>query len=258
MRNLLFAIITIITLIACNNSKRIFSMTNETAFFGDSTAVINATNKINGYDVSFLHQHNGIILMHFQRGDTIDQYIAVHELPFDLRHYEDSIGVFNVDFEIPVMKLDSLSKGPDFMLMDINFDGEEDLLIRHQGYNRSYYACFDLTNGNPNSSCPGLLECLHEPPYNNIMAGGFEETGDAETIIDYKNETITILEQSGCCAHTTTIAKKVKIDDFWTKIAVVKNIDRSYSADGCSVTISERDKSSDSLKVVKQYFEPYQ
>ena len=55
--------------------------------------------------------------------------------------------------------------------MDVNFDGEEDFIVAHKGYNRTYYACFDLVNGNSSGSCPGLLESNNEPPYNNIVSG---------------------------------------------------------------------------------------
>lgn len=55
--------------------------------------------------------------------------------------------------------------------MDVNFDGEAELVVAHQGYNRIYYACFDLVNGNQHEPSIGILSPMDEEPYNNIVGG---------------------------------------------------------------------------------------
>ncbi len=146
----------------------------ELSFFGDSAAVLIAKTLQNGYKVSIIHNKQ-LALIHFERGDSISQYCAIHKLPFDLVQYEeDSIGIFQVDLNFPILKLDTLGgskHAPDMFFMDVNFDGEEEFIVAHEGYNRTYYACFDLVNGNRYGSCPGLLESNNVPPYNNIVSG---------------------------------------------------------------------------------------
>ena len=69
----------------------------EASFFGDSTAVFIANTMQNGYKISIIHNKQ-LDLIHFERGDSISQYCAIHTLPFDLRYYEeDSIGVFQTE-----------------------------------------------------------------------------------------------------------------------------------------------------------------
>lgn len=186
----------------------------EKTFFGDSTAVFILNKPQNGYNISFI-QNKQLALMHFERGDSISRYCAIHVLPDDLRNYtEDSIGVFNVDVEFPVICLDTLAVSqeiPCMFFMDMNFDGEEEFVIKHSGYNRFYYACFDLVNGNWNGSCPGILEPTNEPPYNNIVSG--IEQQPSYTVFDRKKKEIYIYETSGCCSLYKTWAKFVK-DEF--------------------------------------------
>ena len=80
----------------------------EASFFGDSTAVFIANTMQNGYKISIIHNKQ-LDLIHFERGDSISQYCAIHKLPFDLRYYEeDSIGVFKTELNIPVLRLDTL------------------------------------------------------------------------------------------------------------------------------------------------------
>ena len=104
----------------------------ESSFFGDSTAVLIANTLQNGYKVSIIHNKQ-LALIHFERGDSISQYCAIHKLPFDLVKYEvDSIGIFQVDLNIPTIKLDTLGgskHAPDMFFMDVNFDGEEEFII---------------------------------------------------------------------------------------------------------------------------------
>ena len=79
----------------------------EASFFGDSTAVFMANTLQNGYKISIIHNKQ-LDLIHFERGDSISQYCAIHKLPFDFIQYEeDSIGIFQVDLDFPILKLDT-------------------------------------------------------------------------------------------------------------------------------------------------------
>ena len=59
----------------------------DASFFGDSTAVFMANTLQNGYKISIIHNKQ-LDLIHFERGDSISQYCAIHKLPFDLRRFE--------------------------------------------------------------------------------------------------------------------------------------------------------------------------
>ena len=219
MQNSVFPIVfaLIILLWSCNNMEPGYLSevgeipTRINAFWGDSSTVFVVKELQNGYRISILNNKE-LCLFHFERGDTISRYFAIHELPYECRLYEESIGVFPVDINFPVCKLDTLDGTcPSMFFMDVNFDGEEDFVVVHQGYNREYYACFDLVKGNQNGSCPGLLESNNEPPYNNLVGGGY---GHNYTAFDYKNKEIHIYESLGCCAHQETWAKYQNGNEF--------------------------------------------
>lgn len=207
----------------------------EISFFGDSTAVFKANTLQNGYKISIIHNKQ-LNVIHFERGDSISRYCAIHTLPFDLRHYdEDSIGVFQVELDIPILRLDTLGgskDAPDMFFMDVNFDGEEDFIVAHEGYNRTYYACFDLVNGNSSGSCPGLLESNNEPPYNNIVSG--INVQPSYTVFNRQKKEIYIYETMGCCSYYETWAKHFERDDFGNeaKIKIIKEIHHDLWADG--------------------------
>ncbi|MCR4922279.1 MAG: hypothetical protein K5945_11335 [Bacteroidaceae bacterium] len=207
----------------------------EKAFFGDSIAVLMLNKPQNGYHISFIHSKQ-LNLMHFERGDSICQYCAIHKLPFELRNYEeDSIGVFNVDIDFPILKLDTLGgskDAPDMFFMDMNFDDEEEFVVKHEGYNRFYYACFDLVKGNWESSCPGILESTNTPPYNNIVSGIVEQP--SYTVFDYNEKTIYVYETMGCCSFYETWAKYYEGDMYGTeaKVKVYKKVHHDRRADG--------------------------
>lgn len=207
----------------------------ELSFFGDSTAVLVANTLQNGYKISIIHNKQ-LDLIHFQRGDSISRYCAIHKLPFELVQYEeDSIGIFQVDLNIPIIKLDTLGGSkdvPDMFFMDVNFDGEEDFVVSHEGYNRTYYACFDLVNGNRYGSCPGLLESNNEPPYNNIVSGIYEQP--SYTVFDRQKKEIYIYETMGCCSYYETWAKYFEGDNYGNEptIKVVKQEEHEWWADG--------------------------
>lgn len=100
--------------------------------------------------------------------------------------------------------------------MDVNFDGEEELIVEHEGYNRHYYACFDIVNGKTNGT-PGILPAMDEPPFDNIVTA----TGTAaiNTEFDFKEKTIHIYEQMGCSTYIETWCKLMS-DNKWEKPSV--------------------------------------
>ena len=225
------------------------------SFFGDSTAVFVVKDLQNGYRISLIHNKQ-LDLVHFERGDSISRYCAIHELPFDLRHYEeDSIGVFYVDIDFPILQLDTLGgseDAPEMFFMDVNFDCEEEFVVMHEGYNRYYYACFDLVKGNSNGACPGLLEVYNEPPFNNIVSG-LGTVQSAYTVFDRKKKEVYIYETMGCCSYYKTWAKYFEGDNYGNeaKIKVVKQEEHEWWADG-KEHIATYKLVNDSLKLVEK------
>jgi hypothetical protein len=215
-----------------DKAESVALLKSDLSFFGDSTAVFCAKELQNGYKVTILHAKQ-IDLIHFERSDTISRYCAIHKLPSSLQAYEDdSIGVFNVDLEFPVIQLDTIDGSqdvPDMFFMDVNFDGEEDFVVAHEGYNRTYYACFDLVKGNYKGSCPGLLESNNEPPYNNIVSGIYEQP--SYTVFDRRKKEIYINETMGCCSYYETWAKYYDGDDYGNdpRIRVVRQEEHEWS-----------------------------
>ena len=64
----------------------------QNAFWGDSSAVFVAKELQNGYRISIISNME-ICLFHFERGDSISRYFAIHELPFECRHFNGSQSV---------------------------------------------------------------------------------------------------------------------------------------------------------------------
>lgn len=244
-----------IGVIGCMPEKKVspYAISNcDTSFFGDSTVVLIANKPQNGYHISIIHNKH-VNLVHFERGDSISQYCAIHELPIECRIYEDSIGVFNVGISIPVVIVDTIGGSkyiPDMCFMDVNFDGEEEFIVAHQGYNRTYYACFDLVKGNRNGSCPGLLESTNESPYNNIVSG--IDSQPSYTVFNRKKKEIYIYETMGCCSYYETWAKYFEGDNYGNEstIKVVKQEEHEWWADG-KEHIATYKLINDSLKLVE-------
>ena len=254
---LLFVLLTGICITGCisekGNSRNNLAFC-DISFFGDSAALFVANNLQNGYQISIIHNKQ-IDLMHFERGDSINQYCAIHKLPYDIMCYEeDSIGIFYVDLDFPVIKVDTIggSKNvPDMFFMDVNFDGEEDFIVAHEGYNRTYYACFDLAKGNRRSACPGMLESIQDEPYNNIVSGIYEQP--SYTVFNKKKKEIYIYETMGCCSYYETWAKYYEGDNYGTeaKVITVKKEDHEWWADG-KEHIATYELINDSLKLVEK------
>ncbi len=200
----------------------------QNVFWGDSSAVFVAKELQNGYRISII-SNKELCLFHFERGDSISRYFAIHELPFECRDFEDSVGFFAIDIKFPVCKLDTLDGNcPPMFFMDVNFDGEKEFVVSHQGYNREYYASFDLVKGNNNGSCPGLLEANNEPPYDNLVGGGYSHN---HTVFDYKNKVIYIYESLGCSEYQETWAKYQNGDEygFGSGVKVEKKVHYQFS-----------------------------
>lgn len=64
----------------------------QNAFWGDSSAVFVAKELQNGYHFSII-SNKELCLFHFERGDSISRYFAIHELPFECRHFNGSQSV---------------------------------------------------------------------------------------------------------------------------------------------------------------------
>ena len=209
---------------------------NAPTFFGDSTLTIVSSNRPNGYLVKFF-QTPELTLLHLSRGN-INRYIALHEIPWytstptfaDLQYLDKPLcfGTYIREIEIPVVK--ELDMG--LFFMDVNFDGEEELVIEYNRYNRYYYACFDLVHGSKTIT-PGIMQPMEEEPFNNIVAG----KDNTYTEFDYDNKTIHIYEQMGCCSHVETWCAMIKDGAYNTpKIRIVRKEDVDYTDDGYKLT----------------------
>ena len=203
---------------------------SEKSFWGDSVVVLIAKEPQNGYDISIINNKE-LCLIHFERGDTISRYCALHKLPDGLEDYEDSIGTFKVELNLPVLEIDTLINpiyNIGMFFMDINFDGEEDFIVEHHGYNRMYYACFDLVNGNYNGSCPGLLESLNEEPYHNIVSSSYNT---CYTVFDRKKKEIYTHETFGANTIYETWSKCFESSNGGSAIKLVKTEKRELFGD---------------------------
>lgn len=240
------SLIIILGTISCRKNQPV-NLVQETSFFGDSTLTIISSNKSNGYQVK-IFQSKDLILLNLTRGDSINQYVPLDMIPESLVYDSDirdliwdgvsvgdSIGTYVRDINIPVEK-EKLGRG--LFFMDVNFDGEEELLVECLGYNRIYFACFDIVNGISNVT-PGILHAIDDEPYNNIVSTNYptEIVGEIDTYFDYDNKTIHIFEQMGCCAHVETWCELVA-DYEWEKpsIKVVRREEIDYTADGRQLT----------------------
>ena len=240
------SIISVLTLFlavmsACggNNSRNADNGASpQSAFFGDSTLTIISTNRPNGYLMK-VFKSKDLTLLNLTRGDSINQYVPIHDINV-VSHgiWPDSCGVYYREFDIPVEKQE-LGSGTFFM--DVNFDGEEELLIEHPGYNRTYYACFDIVNGEANVT-PGILSPMSEPPYNNIVSTDYPEImGEIHTDFDYDKKTIHIVEQMGCSAHMETWCEYIAESE-WEKpkVTEVRQEYVEYTANGYTTEVYTR------------------
>lgn len=214
-------------------------------FWGHGTRTFISDNLPNGYKVSvFYKEKDNLCIWHFQRGDSIDRYIAEHRLPLSLsfecnaalydenldKHYEPLDTTLTLTIDIPIVKqLDMDAADGDICFMDVDFDGQEEFIIAHSGYNRTYYACFNLVNGDDsNSVCPGFLTSMNGEVYGNLVGGLC-----GKTEFDHKKKIIHVTEQIGCCVKVEAWAKPIKdIVDNSIEIKMFKKIENEYWMNG--------------------------
>lgn len=247
----LLTCIVLLGAVSCDKNQHINSADAncmpETSFFGDSTLTIISSNTSNGYQVK-IFKSKDLILLNLTRGDSINQYIPLNMIPQSLVNVSDlsdiigeeadvdkSIGTYVREISIPVEK-ECLGRG--IFFMDVNFDGEEELLVEHPGYNRIYFACFDIVYGNSNVT-PGILQPLAQEPYNNIVSTDYptDYVGNIDTSFDYAKKTIHITEQIGCCRHVDTWCEFVA-DDEWDRpsVKVTRKEEVEHTSDGRQLT----------------------
>lgn len=198
--------------------RNIVAAPESTNFWGHGICSFVSENLPNGYKVAiFYKEKDNLCIWHLQRGDSIDRYVAAHKLPHALichhadiyypDEYEEKNETLDTtiirDIEIPVVQqLDMNTLDGEVFFMDVNFDGEEDFIVAHSGYNRIYYACFDLVNGNRSNVCPGFLTSMDGEVYGNLVGGSC-----GKTEFDHKKKIIHITEKIGCCTKVETWAK---------------------------------------------------
>lgn len=196
------------------------------SFWGDSTLTVTATNQPEGYDISVFGV-NDLCILHIQKDSSINRYIALQSFP-ESWNLSDVKGVQKLNLEIPTK---TTLEGEVFF-MDVNFDGEKDLVVRRTGYNRWYYFCYDLVNDDNLNRISGLLEPLTKKPYNNLVGQIYEEA-PCSTTFDYNSKTIIIEESLGCCTYEKTIASYEKFEQYSPPyVQIVHKEIGSISVDG--------------------------
>lgn len=205
-------------------------------FWGDSIAFYIFTKPQNGYKISVAHNAN-ITMLHFERGDSFSCYCAIDLLPESIRQSaikED--GIFIVDVDIPVVKVDTLDNKhipkSDIFFMDVNFDGKEDFVQAIRGNGWIGYTCYDLENGIYESLSPGIVPAMKDAPYDSFSSG-IEPMQSGYVAFDYQKKEIFIHQGSGCCAFTDTWAKYFEGDSLGNRscVKVVKQEHHSFEGE---------------------------
>lgn len=200
---LLLALLTCVVLSCSQFDKNRISDLPESAaaFWGDSATIFIAKNPQNGYRISIIHNKE-LTLAHFERGDSISCYLSIEELPFECRTYQDNPGVYSLDIDFPIIKVDTLNdKCPPMFFMDMNFDNQEEFVQTTTGNGFIVFSCFDLCKGAAIDFYP-----IQEAPYD-FMPFGISPYQSGYTIFDYQNREIYITYASGCCTRYNLWAK---------------------------------------------------
>lgn len=185
------------------SSKDISGELSAPTFFGDTALTIVSSNRPNGY-LAKLFITKDLTLLNLSRGDSVNRYIDLGELPLSLCYTPISelldgdgkpvvSGTYMQEIDIPVV--DSIHKAvKGIVFMDVDFDGDEELVISSEDYNRYYFKCYDLMGDNTYK----LLQPMMSEPYNKFVVADYDDTF---TTFDRKAKTIHIREQIGasCC-----------------------------------------------------------
>ena len=258
MKHVLFYIL-IIALCACN-TKGQQSLSSSVA---ESTCVIKLRNPQKGYTVSFVREKNGCTI-NLCKGDSVKLYIKTARLPRCLSEYDNAYGKYSLDFDIPIVKLDTLDVNKydiaDVFFMDVNFDGKEDFVCTLLGNGKLLYECYDIENEVVEGRRPRLVKPLEEEPYNTFASADFELGGDY-VAFDYDKKEIFILTTSGCCTYYNTWAKLLEGGHHGDKpcVKVVKEERHSFQneGDGGIETVEIYLLKKDSLELVERKEIPF-
>ena len=259
MKHVLLFILTIIALCACNNKGQ-QSLSSSVA---DSTCVIKLKNLQMGYAVSFVREKDGCTI-NLSKGDSVNLYIETARLPRCLSEYDSIYGEHSVDFDIPIVKLDTLDVNKynvsDVFFMDVNFDGKEDFICTQLGNGKLLYECYDIENEVVEGKRPKLVKPLEEEPYSTFASADFELGGDY-VAFDYEKKEIFILTTSGCCAYYNTWAKLIEGGNHGEKscVKVVKQERHSFqNGDDVGIeTVETYVLRKDSLELVERKEIPF-
>lgn len=252
MKHVLLFILTIIALCACNNKGQ-QSLSSSVA---DSTCVIKLKNLQMGYAVSFVREKDGCTI-NLSKGDSVNLYIETARLPRCLSEYDSIYGEHSVDFDIPIVKLDTLDVNKynvsDVFFMDVNFDGKEEFICALMGNGKLLYECYDIGNVVVEGKKPKQVKPLEEEPYN-MFASGAAATIEDCVVFDHQKKEIFIYTTSGCCTYYNTWAKLIEGGNYGDKpcVKVVKQERHSFQkeGDGGIETVETYVLKNDSLELV--------
>ena len=258
MKHVLFYIL-IIALCACN-TKGQQSLNSSVE---ESTCVIKLKNLQNGYNVSFIREEDGCTIK-FCKGDSVNLYIETARLPRCLSEYDSVYGKYTVDFDIPIVKLDTLDINKyniaDVFFMDVNFDGKEDFIYTELGNGKLLYECYDIENVVIEGKKPKLVKSLEEEPYNMFASGAVTTIEDC-VVFDHQKKDIFIYTTSGCCTYYNTWAKLLEGGNHGDKpyVKVVKQERHSFQkeGDGGIETVETYVLTNDSLELVEKKDIPF-
>lgn len=241
-----------IVAVACNNKGQ-QSLSSSVA---DSTCVIKLRNPQKGYTVSFVREKNGCTI-NLSKGDSVNLYIETARLPRCLSEYDRIYGEHSVDFNIPIVKLDTLDVNKydiaDVFFMDVNFDGKEEFICALMGNGKLLYECYDIENVVIEGKKPKLVKSLEEEPYNMFASGAVTTIEDC-VVFDHQKKEIFIYTTSGCCIYYNTWAKLTQGGLHGDKpcVKVVKEERHSFQkeGDGGIETVETYVLKNDSLELV--------
>lgn len=220
------------------------------AFWGDSATIFIAKNLQNGYRISIIHNKE-LTLAHFERGDSISRYISIEELPFECR-YKDNPGVYSLDIDFPIIKVDTLNdKCPPMFFMDMNFDNQEEFVQSITGNGWIVFSCFDLCKGATIDFNP-----IQEAPYD-YMPFGISPYQSGYTIFDYQKREIYITYASGCCSQYNSWAKYIDGDSLGHQPCVKVVKEERHYFDGEYENIEMYELQGDALRMTSKIKQKY-